>query len=79
MSNAKIKEAIGDVAGDVELLEFVGFELKEENDEIWAVMEVPCEEQSKLINKVVGILENRKIQNSESSSAHVVAEEAQLF
>lgn len=75
MSNAKIKEAIGDVAGGVELLEFVGFELKEENDEIWAVMEVPGEEQSKLINKVVGILENRKIENSESSSAQVVAVE----
>ncbi|EOA23957.1 hypothetical protein CARUB_v10017174mg [Capsella rubella] len=62
MSNAKIKEAIGDVAGGVELLELVGFELKEENDEIWAVMEVPGEEQSKLINKVVGFLENRKIE-----------------
>lgn len=62
MSNAKIKEAIVDVAGGVELLELVGFELKEENDEIWAFMDVPGEEQSKLINKVVGFLENRKIE-----------------
>ncbi|KAL1219507.1 Plant UBX domain-containing protein 2 [Cardamine amara subsp. amara] len=75
MSNAKIKEAIGDVPGGVELLEFVGFELKEENDEIWAVMEVPGEDQCQLINKVVGILENRKIETSESSSAQVVAVE----
>ncbi|XP_010502146.1 PREDICTED: plant UBX domain-containing protein 2-like [Camelina sativa] len=62
MSNAKIKEAIGDVAGGVELLELVGFELKEENNEIWAVMDVPGEEQSKLISKVVGFLDNRKIE-----------------
>ncbi|CAL9239178.1 unnamed protein product [Arabidopsis halleri] len=64
MSNAKIKEAIGDVAGGVELLELVGFELKEENDEIWAVMDVPGEEQSNLISKVVGFLEKRKTENS---------------
>ncbi|KAG7563232.1 PUB-like domain superfamily [Arabidopsis suecica] len=67
MSNAKIKEAIGDVAGGVELLELVGFELKEENDEIWAVMDVPGEEQSNLISKVVGFLERRKTENSGSS------------
>ncbi|CAA0353537.1 unnamed protein product [Arabidopsis thaliana] len=68
MSNAKIKEAIGDVAGGVELLELVGFELKEENDEIWAVMDVPSEEQSILINKVVGYLEKRKTESSGSSA-----------
>ncbi|ESQ33151.1 hypothetical protein EUTSA_v10004151mg [Eutrema salsugineum] len=75
MSNAKIKEAIGDVAGGVELLELVGFELKEENEEIWAVMEVPGEEQTQLIKKVVGILENRKIEISGSSPQVSVAEE----
>ncbi|KAF8117478.1 hypothetical protein N665_0009s0007 [Sinapis alba] len=62
MSNAKIKEAIGDVAGGVELLEIVGFELKEENDEIWAVMDVPEQDQTQLINEVVGMLEKRKIE-----------------
>ncbi|KAH0869466.1 hypothetical protein HID58_076488 [Brassica napus] len=62
MSNAKIKEAIGDVAGGVELLELVGFELKEENDEIWAVMDVPGGDQTQLINEVVGMLEKRKIE-----------------
>ncbi|CAA7043685.1 unnamed protein product [Microthlaspi erraticum] len=61
MSNAKIKEAIGDVPGGVELLELVGFELKEENGEVWAVMEAPREEQSQLINKVVEILEKRDV------------------
>ncbi|KAF2534198.1 hypothetical protein F2Q70_00031653 [Brassica cretica] len=64
MSNAKIKEAIGDVAGGVELLELVGFELKEENDEIWAVMDVPGGDQTQLINEVVGMLEKRKIEMS---------------
>ncbi|KAH0924050.1 hypothetical protein HID58_024068 [Brassica napus] len=59
MSNAKIKEAIGDVAGGVELLELVGFELKEENDEVWAVMDVPGGDQTQLINEVVGMLEKR--------------------
>lgn len=65
MSNAKIKEAIGDVAGGVELLEFVGFELKEENDEIWAVMDVPGGDRTQLISEVVGMLEKRKIEMNE--------------
>ncbi|XWS69374.1 hypothetical protein CRYUN_Cryun04dG0173600 [Craigia yunnanensis] len=41
MSNPKIREAVGEVTGGVELLEVVGFELKEEGGEMWAVMEVP--------------------------------------
>lgn len=56
MSNPKISEAVGEVAGAVELLEFVGFELKEEGGEMWAVMEVPNEERIGLISKVVELL-----------------------
>ncbi|KAI4313737.1 hypothetical protein L6164_026693 [Bauhinia variegata] len=33
LSNPKIKEAVGDVAGGVELLSYVGFELREEDGE----------------------------------------------
>ncbi|PPD83968.1 hypothetical protein GOBAR_DD19102 [Gossypium barbadense] len=57
MSNPKIREAIGVVAGGVELLEFVGFELKEEGGEMWAVMDVPKEEQISVISKAIMLLE----------------------
>ncbi|KAJ0095668.1 hypothetical protein Patl1_15505 [Pistacia atlantica] len=56
MSNPKIREAVSEVVGAVELLEFVGFELKEEGGEMWAVMEVPDEERVGLIGKVVELL-----------------------
>lgn len=62
LSNPKIKEAIGDVAGGVELLEFVGFELKEEGGEMWAVMDQPGEEQIRMINKAVVLLEPKKFE-----------------
>ncbi|KAM4108926.1 hypothetical protein ACB094_03G082200 [Castanea mollissima] len=62
MSNPKIREAIGEVAGGVELLEFVGFELKEEDGEMWAVMEVPTEEQISLINRATGLLAPQKVE-----------------
>ncbi|KAI4357581.1 hypothetical protein L6164_001520 [Bauhinia variegata] len=62
LSNQKIKEAVGDVAGGVELLSFVGFELREEDGETWAVMEVPKEEQIKLIKKAVVLLEAQPVQ-----------------
>ncbi|KAJ0240499.1 Plant UBX domain-containing protein 2 [Hirschfeldia incana] len=71
MSNAKIKEAIGDVAGGVEILELVGFELKEENGEIWAVMDVPEGDRTQLINEVVGMLEKRKIEMSRNDDVQV--------
>ncbi|KAL8531905.1 hypothetical protein ACS0TY_008492 [Phlomoides rotata] len=60
LGNQKIKEAIGDVSGGVELLECVGFELKEEGGEMWLVMEEPSEEQLGLIKKVVILLEPKK-------------------
>ncbi|KAF2316827.1 hypothetical protein GH714_042168 [Hevea brasiliensis] len=62
MGNPKIREAVSDVAGGVELLECVGFELKEEGGEMWAVMEVPNEERIRSINEVVGLLEPRKVE-----------------
>lgn len=64
LSNPKIKEAIGDVAGGVELLEFVGFELKEEDGEMWAVMDQPGEEQVRLVNRAVVLLEPKKFEES---------------
>ncbi|EEF36407.1 nucleic acid binding protein, putative [Ricinus communis] len=62
MSNPKIREAVSEVAGAVELLEFIGFELREEVGEMWAFMEVPDEERVRLINKVIRLLEPRKIE-----------------
>ncbi|WVZ24632.1 hypothetical protein V8G54_003176 [Vigna mungo] len=66
MSNPKIKEAVGDVAGGVELLSFLGFELREENGETWAVMEVPREEQIKFIKKAIVLLESQLVQQASS-------------
>ncbi|XP_022776457.1 plant UBX domain-containing protein 2-like [Durio zibethinus] len=67
MSNPRIREAVGDVAGGVELLVFVGFELKEEGGEMWAVMEVPKEELISLINKAIMLLEPGKIEQLKQS------------
>ncbi|XP_058776222.1 plant UBX domain-containing protein 2-like [Vicia villosa] len=62
LSNPKIKEAVAEVSGGVELLGFLGFELKEENGETWAVMEVPNEEKIGLIKKAVVLLEPQLVQ-----------------
>ncbi|KAI9082113.1 hypothetical protein K1719_035853 [Acacia pycnantha] len=62
LTNPKIKEALSEVAGGTELLSFVGFELKEEDGERWAVMEVPTEEQIKLIQKAITLLESPILQ-----------------
>lgn len=64
LSNPKIKEAVAEVSGGVELFGFLGFELKEENGETWAVMEVPNEEKIGLIKKAVMMLEPQLVQDS---------------
>lgn len=61
MSNPKVREAIGEVAGGVEVLEFAGFELREDGGEMWAVMEVPDKQRIGLISNVIELLEPRKI------------------
>ncbi|XP_057963719.1 plant UBX domain-containing protein 2 [Malania oleifera] len=63
MSNPKIREAIGEVVGGVELLECVGFELREEDGEMWAVLEVPTEGRILLIKKAISFLEPPKEEN----------------
>ncbi|KAL6969989.1 Plant UBX domain-containing protein 2 [Sarracenia purpurea var. burkii] len=60
MGNPKIREAIDEVAGGVEVLECVGFGLREEDGEIWAVMEVPSEEQMLVIKKAISLLESQR-------------------
>ena len=40
----------------------MGFELRKENGETWAAMEVPTEEQMKLIKKAVALLEGQQVQ-----------------
>lgn len=57
MANPKIKEVIGDVPGGVELLECIGFELREEEDEMFLVMDEATEERMDLINNAVSLLE----------------------
>ncbi|KAL1327828.1 hypothetical protein HN51_037819 [Arachis hypogaea] len=61
LANPKIKEAIAEVIGGTELICFLGFELKDENGETWAVMELPSEEQIRLINKATLLLESQQV------------------
>ncbi|KAK9713551.1 hypothetical protein RND81_06G034600 [Saponaria officinalis] len=60
MSNPKIRETVGDVVGGVELLERVGFELKEEEGEMWAVMDTPSKEGIMVISETIQLLEQTK-------------------
>lgn len=60
MGNPKIREAVGEVAGGVELLECVGFELQEEGGEMWAVMDALTEERISSITKVLTLLKPQK-------------------
>ncbi|XP_076921671.1 plant UBX domain-containing protein 2-like [Bidens hawaiensis] len=69
LGNPKIKEAIADVAGGLDLLECVGFELKEENGEMWAVMEAASDEKVKLIKQAVRLLEPPKNDNVQPAAA----------
>ncbi|KAK9935447.1 hypothetical protein M0R45_022550 [Rubus argutus] len=69
MSNPKIREAIGEVVGGIELLEFVGFELKEEEGEMWAVMEVPSAEQIGVMKKGIALLEPPKVQEPQKTES----------
>jgi UBX domain-containing protein 6 len=57
MGNPKIKEAIVDVPGCVELLEIIGFKLQEEAGELWAVMDVPSKEQIAQTETAISFLE----------------------
>lgn len=68
LGNPKIKEAIGDVSGGVELLECVGFELKEEGGEMWLVMEKPSEERLGFVKKVIFLLEPMKSEEVPSAA-----------
>lgn len=63
MGNPKIREAIGDVPGGVELLEAVGFGLREEDGEMCAVMDLPSQEQSEKISRVISLLERPSVEN----------------
>lgn len=69
MSNPKIREAIGEVVGGIELLEFVGFELKQEEGEMWAVMEVPSAEQIGVMKKGIALLEPPKVQEPQKTES----------
>ncbi|KAK6146739.1 hypothetical protein DH2020_020608 [Rehmannia glutinosa] len=68
MGNPKIKEAIGDVPGGVELLECVGFELKEEGEEMWLIMDDPSEERIGLVKNVILLLEPKKAEELPSTA-----------
>ncbi|PPR80424.1 hypothetical protein GOBAR_AA40289 [Gossypium barbadense] len=74
MSNPKIREAIGEVSGGVELLELVGFVSKEGGGEMWAVMDVPKKEMITLMNKAIMLLEQEKIEEGNKSEKEEMVE-----
>ncbi|KAJ3705812.1 hypothetical protein LUZ61_009517 [Rhynchospora tenuis] len=57
MGNPKIREAIGEAKGGVEVLESVGFKIGDEEGELWATMEMPSEEGIGLVKEAVELLE----------------------
>ncbi|CAA0841407.1 Plant UBX domain-containing protein 2 [Striga hermonthica] len=61
MGNPKIKEAVGDAPGGIELLECVGFDLREENGEMWLVMDDPCREHLGLVETVISLLDPNSV------------------
>lgn len=73
MGNPKIREAIGEVPGGIELLEGVGFELKEEEGEMWALMDVPSKERLEMLKDSIRLFEGTK--NVQSASAIASAKE----
>ncbi|KAH6773903.1 plant UBX domain-containing protein 2 [Perilla frutescens var. frutescens] len=68
IGNPKIKEAIGDVPGGVELLECIGFELKEEGGEMWLMMEEPSKELLGLVKTATLLLEPKKVEELPSTA-----------
>lgn len=76
MGNPKIKEAIGDVVGAVELLECVGFKLNEDGEEMWAVMDIPSKEQLGLIQGAISLLEPQNVEETPSTAPAKVDEPA---
>ncbi|KAH7679776.1 UBX domain-containing protein 6 [Dioscorea alata] len=77
MGNPKIKQAVGDVKGGLELLECVGFQIAEDGGEIWATMEVPDEERIRVVKDAVASLERLSL--DESSSATIAPKEPKEF
>lgn len=75
LGNPKIKEAIADVAGGLDMLECVGFELKEESGEMWAVMEGEVSEKVMMVKQVVDLLEPKKVGNVPPITAQAKAVE----
>lgn len=68
MGNLKIKEAIADVVGGVELLEFLGFELQEESGEMWAIMGAPSSEMIGVVRNAIVLLTPKNAEDSKSDA-----------
>ncbi|XP_020251212.1 plant UBX domain-containing protein 2-like, partial [Asparagus officinalis] len=79
MGNPKIKEAVSEVKGGVELLEILGFRIgEEEGGEVWGMMEAPTEDGVRVIKEAVSLLERWKeggLKEDESASNGVVEED----
>lgn len=64
LGNPRIKEAIGDARGGLELLECVGFRVKEEDGEKWAAMDEPPQGRIDVIREAISLLEGWKTKDA---------------
>ncbi|KAL8112293.1 hypothetical protein AgCh_019845 [Apium graveolens] len=78
MGNLKIKEAIADVVGGVELLEFLGFELQEEGGEMWAIMGAPSGDMIAVVKNAIALLTPQSLEDSKSSVSVKVDEPVEI-
>lgn len=78
MGNLKIKEAIADVVGGVELLEFLGFELQEEGGEMWAIMGAPSGDMIAVVKNAIALLSPQSLEDSKSNVPVKVDESVEL-
>ncbi|RYQ97197.1 hypothetical protein Ahy_B08g093215 [Arachis hypogaea] len=76
LGNPKIKKAVVDITSGTELICFLGFELKDENDETWTIMELLLEEQIRLIKKATLLLESQPVLQVSPKSENLAAASA---
>ena len=77
LGNPKIKQAVVDVNGAMELLKSVGFVVEDEEGETWGKMGFPEEKQLCLINEALILLERWSMADSIPDTSAPVSEKSQ--
>lgn len=74
MGNPKIKEAVGDVKGGVELLESVGFKMSaEEGGDIWGTIVEPTEDVVRSVKEAILMLDRWKDGKEKDKDGNVMS------